>query len=122
MPAARAEFVRAGGIRAMGAVLTRRGGEAATRARANGLGNLARAAIQLAGAPGAAGAAMCAEMCRQDVLDGLLGVVKQVGAHPARKNAAVALARLAKGHPSCSERLRELDGVKVLLSLGSELR
>ncbi|KAA0172578.1 hypothetical protein FNF27_05932 [Cafeteria roenbergensis] len=122
VPAARAEFVRAGGIRAMGAVLTRRGGEAATRARANGLGNLARAAIQLAGAPGAAGAAMCAEMCRQDVLDGLLGVVKQVGAHPARKNAAVALARLAKGHPSCSERLRELDGVKVLLSLGSELR
>jgi hypothetical protein len=60
-------------------------------------------------------------MAARGVVDGLLAVVKEVGEHPARKNAAVALAKMAKIHPACATRLRELDGIKVLLSLGKEL-
>lgn len=117
----RGAFVRAGGLHAMAAILRTRGDAAAVKARANGLGNLARIAIQLASVPGEAGAAVCEQLAARGVVDGLLGVVKEVGEHPARKNAAVALAKMAKVHSSCAERLRELDGIKVLLSLGKEL-
>jgi tetratricopeptide (TPR) repeat protein len=118
---ARAAFVRAGGVRAMGAILQSMGGRPQVRSRANGLGNLARIGIVLSSVPGASGSTLCDEMFKRKVVDGLIELIKEVGDHPARRNAAVGLAKMCKVHPPIAEHLRSTGGMSILMSLGKEL-
>lgn len=110
-----AAVVDAGVLPRLGAILAE--GLPDTKARATALGNLTKCVITMTNEATNKyhGALLSARF-----VENLIELLKRAGAGPVRKNAAVALARLARDK-DCLAKIRELDGMKILMQLGREL-
>jgi tetratricopeptide (TPR) repeat protein len=123
-PTACESIVAAGGVKILVAFLraalpTLRPSTAnGMRARAAAVGNACRVFIGFSSLPSAPSAVLAAGGC--DVLVDALKSAGDAETVPVRKNAAVALARLAKD-PGCIERIRELRGMEMLIQVNSQL-
>ena len=59
-------------------------------------------------------------ICYQVLYPNVIEVLKGCGDGPTRKNTAIVLARLCR-HPKLNEKIRQLRGVEILMTLGKEL-
>ena len=60
------------------------------------------------------------EMANMGLIENVIEVLKGCGDGPTRKNTAIVLARLCR-HPKLNEKIRQLRGVEILMTLGKEL-